>query len=244
MASNVFEAIVKYRLGKVPSQFSKQDVQIQVAANHKRDHLKTTFLAHAGEDLTPETIKALEKAADDYIDDVFVPDVYDLVEASISDDKRVTKTTRNESFKLQVAAPHGLKLKNNQPISAPNLAKLLNTILYVYVSKLMGRAADGKLGGGRYFKYQTGRFAHTMKVLGIDTESISSKFRGTSVYFSYLVSPYAVFEGDPRYSGKYATPTMLGKQAIQAAMLDTLHKDSIKSLYLSNFNTYINRSYK
>jgi len=230
----MFEEIVLKKLGRLPTSKDKQEMLISLAFESKRSDLQASMVASVPSDMTDKTQDAVQAAAADYAAEGFTNKVFDRVLSAFS--KQPMEVSKGETFKLKVPKPFGLKLKSNQPISAPNLARVLNSVMHVYVKRLMGQATA--LGGSPYFKFDSGRFAGSVRVLGVDTESVVRAGRNTSIYFTYLVQPYATYEGNPR---GYGSPSNLGREAIRAAMLDTLHKDSIQSLNLSDFNKYINR---
>lgn len=84
----------------------------------------------------------------------------------------------------------GVRLRNGRFISQTNLRSLLELATKKYVIKDM-------LSPNAGLHYQTGRFANSVKILPV---SVNNKTNRLSLYFSYMLYPYQVF--DPYYTNR------------------------------------------
>lgn len=213
--SGGFDAILKKALGKLPKKASQKALWEQ-SLEAKTASLKGTIKLRTDEDMTEETLEALESAAEQRVEDlmlgVVANDIWDLGK----------KVLIRNSGKLDVPATHGLQDATGTNISAINLTKMLNLTLHTYIERLMGKR-------GRLVN-RTGRFANSVEVNRMTFSSKLAERKHASVYFNYMIAPYAVFgKGGKQYSEK-RDPSTLIDTAIKEAFKRTLSATSYKML--------------
>jgi hypothetical protein len=150
-----------------------------------------------------------------------VEDIIDgVISRNMLSDTFFTTTTVTRK-KSQVAVPAkatGLRDSGGRYLSAINLARLLNITIFEHVKDNMVRPA---------LKYGTGRFAHSvqineLKVLKSPSENSKGK---ASIYFSYMLLPYAVFSGDENRD-----PGELIRKAVAVALRKALNTASFSKM--------------
>jgi hypothetical protein len=164
---------------------------------HKGD-LEMTFLARG----TSEEL--IEQAASDRVDAILDSKQFESGKLF-----KYSKLTKGKADKYAA-----LRLKGGAFIENKKLLTLLNVVLYKYVKELMGK--EGRL------KYQTGRLAHSFQA-----SRITSTNTRISLYFRYMMTPYAVFE---RNSSPNRDPRDLARAAIKNALAHILHADTVKKM--------------
>jgi hypothetical protein len=169
-----------------------------------------------------EMPEATEKEIADKALTAAVTRIEDIISGVLSKDMLsngfLNKTTKTKkSGKVDIAAKiAGLQGADGRFISAINLAKILNVTLFEHVKNLMVAPA---------LVNDTGRFAHSAHINGITGGK--NQTRG-SIFFSYMLMPYAVFAGH-----KTRDPASLIKKAISIALAKALSPSSFKK---ANFN--------
>lgn len=208
MAVTFKDLLQKELRGRVKE--GSQDAQILTAIKNKKAGLEGVINLRGEDFLNEETIISAESAADDLLDSL----VEDMLDGIVEEGtKRRGANGRFAKAKVKVPKITGLRTKRGSFISALNLTRLLQLTLQRYIKQLMG--TDGRLN------YVTGRLAASANI----TELTESNGVG-SLYFSYMVYPYATFEkGGKQYKPK-RPPSELIDDAINLALNEILNKES------------------
>lgn len=156
------------------------------------------------EDIEQHAMDAAARRVDDILENIISEDVLK--------DKAFTQTSRTRRRGV-VDIPTkatGLRGKDGRFLSAFNLSRLLNLVLYSHVQRFMKKP---KLVN------RTGRFAHSAHITGIEARKKLERERKNrvSIAFSYMTTPYAVFEEDSNRD-----PRKLIKMAINSALKSVL----------------------
>lgn len=170
--------------------------------------MNATISLRASEYLSEETLEAAEDAADVLIDQM----IDDLLNEGVKD------TTRNS--RVKVGRIRGIRTRSGSFISAINLHRLLQISLHDYVKDLMG--------DGTRLNYVTGRLAHSADILSL--EEVGDTI---SLMFSYMIYPYATFEKGGRQYKPGRDPSELIDAAIDKALADLIHPDSLNRFVIS-----------
>lgn len=204
MASSIFEDIVASALrvgGRAPSQ----QAVLSEAEKRKGLDLQVTLALRADEDLTDSDIKSFEAAASKYVDDLIDGLFRRNLDAIVDSSQRKGKKT-----KIKVSTVYGLRDRSGKAMSALNLTRLLNLVLYKYAQQLMG-------SGGRLVN-RTGRLAHS----GVVTQITQPTTGSVSIFFKYMTYPYEIFEPEGRMGSSSRSPSNLFKEATTNALEDIL----------------------
>lgn len=164
--------------------------------------LQATITLRASEYLGEDSLDAIDEASDD------------LIETMIDEMLNGVEETSTRSDSVRVDKIRGIRTKNGAFISALNLQRLLQITLHDYIKSLMG--TEERLN------YRTGRLAHSARI-----QSIQEKDGIGSLYFTYMLYPYATFERDGRQYKPGRPPSELIDDAIDKALADLLHPDSL-----------------
>lgn len=110
---------------------------------------------------------------------------------------------------------YGIQTTSGKFVSQVNLRSMLQVAMWKYIIEDM-KQPDAPL------KFRTGRFASSAK---LSTVRLSEKATQVSLYFTYMMRPYAVF--DPRYGNKLASsgrnPQRIIGEALEKAAKDIIH---------------------
>jgi hypothetical protein len=196
---------------------STQKGIISAAAKLKALELTGTLELRAADDgeVSPETSSKFFKAAEDYVEGLLNSQINDLLDLS-------GESFFNDVGTVQIEAVRGIRDKQGKMMSALNLTRLLNLVLYQYAKDLMGSPR---------LNWQTGRLAHSGRVVSINPTG----FKTGSIYFTYMLYPYAVFEpgsGSPLAS-EARSPNALFTDALNNALRDLLSPTSTKFIVRS-----------
>lgn len=212
MASKIFEDIISSAI-RVDGKAVSQKAIIEEATRRKGLDLQTTLALRADEDLEDADMEAFEKGANQYVDDLMDGMFRKNLDAIMNSSER-----RGKKTKVKVSTVYGLRDRSGKGISALNLTKLLNLVLYKYAQQLMGK--DGRLVN------RTGRLAHSGFI-----SQVSQKAPGTvSIFFRYMIYPYEVFEPGGRMGSVARSPEKLFTEAINNALADLLSPSSSKQI--------------
>jgi hypothetical protein len=191
--------------------------------NSKGLSLTKTYLLRAqGSDteITPEMQATAEEAALKDLDRLF-EDYYEDWDF----DKVTKKISNQKSYKVKSDHVYGLKDRKGKAYGSSTLISAINLILYKHVRETMGPE--------RKFRWDTGRFGHSARVVGLRTQgkNIHTQ-KGVSILFTYMKYPYQTFEaGGAMARGTGARsrdPRIVIKTAIMNALPTILHKSSHK----------------
>lgn len=110
---------------------------------------------------------------------------------------------------------YGIQTTSGMFVSQANLRSMLQVAMWKYIVEDM-KSPDAPL------KFRTGRFASSAR---LSTLRLSEQANQVSLYFSYMIRPYAVF--DPRYGNKLSSegrnPQRIIGEALQKAAKDIIH---------------------
>jgi hypothetical protein len=211
---NTFESILKAALGRsedtVPASTS---LDVKSKGTELAGTIEIRMKNEVSED---EIVEQAVAAASRRIDDI----ISGIISQDVLSGQFFTSTTRTRKVG-EVDIPTklaGLQGANGKFMSALNLSRILNLTLFEQVKGLMEEPA---------LVYRTGRFAQSAHINGIVANTNQVKSRG-SIYFSYMLFPYAVFAGHPDRD-----PASLIREAISMALRKALSPSSFKR---SNFN--------
>ena len=217
MASGLYASIVGKAVRAAKGRPSQRGI-IEAAAEMKKLDLTGTLELRAEQELSDDTIADFFAAADRYVEElvngVFDGDLNDLIEGA--------PARYREQDYLDIEAVSGIRDKQGRLMSSLTLATLLNLTLYEYVRPLMESPR---------LNWQTGRLAHSGRV----TSVLAQGANVGSIYFTYMLYPYAVFEpgsGSPLASEE-RSPTELFTDAINIALQDILSPKSTKFIVRS-----------
>jgi hypothetical protein len=146
--------------------------------------------------------------------------IEDIIEGVMSQDMlasrtldKVTKVDKKGKVNIPTKLA-GLQGSDGKFISALNLTRILNLTLFQHVKNLMGEPG---------LVNRTGRFANSAHITALQANKDQTKSRG-SIYFSYMLVPYAVFAGH-----KDRDPATLIREAISIALAKALTPSSFKT---------------
>lgn len=109
----------------------------------------------------------------------------------------------------------GIQTTSGKYISSTSLRSLLQILTIKYI-------LDDMTDPNAPLKYRTGRFANNVR---IKNPSLSSKASQVSLFYTYMLRPYAVF--DPRYGNAKAShgrnPQRIIGEALEKAARDLIH---------------------
>lgn len=164
----------------------------------------------AEEDIEEQASLAAVRRIEDIIDGVLSQDIFDA--------RMFTKTTRTKKRgTVEVSSSiSALRGRDGKFLSPTSLARVLNLTLFSYVQEFMKEPA---------LVNRTGRFAHSANITSVTLNKklgTQRKNRG-SIFFSYMLFPYQVFESNPRRD-----PRKLITKAISQALRKVLSPDSFK----------------
>jgi len=217
---STFQSILDQALSSKGTGY-KVPAAVKSSIDAKGLSLKATLelrLKNEGDVAEEDIDKVAFEAASRRIDDI----LSDIMSRDILDGKFFTKTIRTKKTgSVDVPAIPGLRGVDGKFMSAANLARLLNLTLFTAVKEAMGTPA---------LVNRTGRFAHSVHVTSLDfmKRTSSAQQNKASIFFSYMLLPYQVFESNANRS-----PTKLIKIALDDALRKALHPSSFKQ---TNFN--------
>lgn len=224
MASGVYKAILERKLGRQIKD-NTRDADLLSSIERKGELLKGSIILRSDDPMDPSVADAAFEAASERVDQL-LDDI--TIGQGIFD--KESKTVKYKSRgKVDVPSTiYGLTDKRGRILSGLALARILNITLANYIKELMG--TKGRL------RYQTGRLANSANVNGLElTDKIANQRKNrVSIYFSYLIAPYSVFEPGHRMHKPGRSPSRLIKDALKQALQDTL---SARSFANHIFNT-------
>lgn len=215
--STQFDEILERVLGKIPKKESQKAMWVQ-ALKQKKFNLSGTMEFRSEDFMSDTTAGNIEVAAGLQVEEI----MSGILNQDIFDED--TKETIRDTGNINVPAVYGLRDRTNTNISAINLVRIVNLTLHNYVEELMG--TKGAL------KYQSGRLANSAQVsaLNLSSKVDTGRVRGASVFFQYMLAPYAVFgKGGKRYTSS-RDPVPLIRAAVMNAFKYALNTESFKSL--------------
>lgn len=202
--STTFQQLLQQELrGEIKK--NSQKAQLLTAIKQKKGLLDYTVSVRTEESMSEDTLDAIEKSADERINTI----INDMLDGTLKDGKN--------SSTAQVGKISGLRTKRGTIISALNLRNLLQISLQEHISTVMG--TEGHLN------YRTGRLANSATITGLE-----EKDGQPSVFFSYMLYPYATYEPGNAREHIGRPPSELIDTAIDIALGQILHKDSVKKL--------------
>jgi len=206
MATTFRQLIQKELQGKIKA--NSQDALLLSELKTKKGLLQGTIELRGTQAFDDETFDALDVAAEELAERL-------IDEILAEGDGRTQRT----SGKVKVGSIAGLRTKRGTIISALKLKTLLNVVLQKYIRELMGT--------GTRLVYRTGRLANSAEVSSLEEESGSDR---VSLYFSYMVYPYATFEKGGKQFSPGRPPSELIDEALSDALEDILNTSSYKRI--------------
>jgi hypothetical protein len=170
------------------------------------------------------SVAAAENAVSDWIAKVLDGNVAKNIDGVYSlepEELGVEEKNRHTPERGNVRA---LRTSQGTFISALNLKKLLNLVLFQYVRDIMDSNDDT-------LNWVTGRLAHSATVTDIESRSNTTTDKDVSVMFTYMLMPYETFET----YGKHPVnkpPSELIDTALSLALEEILNRDSYRRIQL------------
>lgn len=219
MNSDTFDHILEKKAGKLRKDTKEKTraADIFVKLNRKGAKLVGAFEARSteafGEGVDQTVLEAASERLDNIINDWTLGQAFFDTEVKYS-----TKT----KVKVPTKVP-GLTDKRRRSISGLTLSSILNLTLSSYIQMLMGK--------GNRLVNRTGRLAHSAQVTGIRFQEKVERQRKNrvSVFFNYMIAPYATFEPSGKQHKPGRSPSKLIKEALTLALKRALSKQSFKN---------------
>ena len=216
-ASDVFSNILLKKAGQKNSRGSLVSADIETNIVSKGLALQATFKAILKDEVPEDQLVAIAlEAASERVDNL----LEDFLDEDFLDQTKYGRTRKHKGEKRKVKYPaqvFGLRHVKGHNISGLQLTRMLNSILYDYIQKNMG--------DGQNLNNITGRFAHSAHITEVSSigKTLDTQAGNTSLFFSYMVRPYSVFETNDTFSnGGARSPNKLIKSSIRDAIMKGL----------------------
>jgi hypothetical protein len=221
MSSGGYIAILEKKLGRKVKE-NTQSADVAVAIKAKGLALEATFdvAARGTGGLGDKESDTIFKAASARIDEV----LEDIIMGQTFFDKINKKVSITSKGKVKIPDKvRGLTDKRNRAMSGLSLSRILNLTLSRHIENLMGT--------GNRLVHRTGRLANSAQVQGLRFKEKVDRQRKNrvSVFFNYMIAPYAVFEPSGKQHKPGRSPSKLIREALNSAMRETLSKQSFKN---------------
>jgi hypothetical protein len=208
MASELF----KQELAKLSSQGGVQARYKSIIEQRGYGILDAKYSVYTdnGASLSDKDIQDIEYAA--------LREVEELIDNAVMS---VSKKSVKSSGIVNVSgSTFGWRDKRGKLLGPRSLAQMLNLVLHDYVQKQMGDSDAPS--SPDYLRYQTGRFAKSARVVTIrGSKTLQEQLTdGTSIMFTYMLSPYIVFEETSPWASPGRDPRRIISNAIRDALRD------------------------
>ena len=218
MSSPGYIAILEKKLGRNVKERT-QSADVAVAITGKGLSLEGTFDVKArgtgalGDKEVDSVFEAASTRIDEILEDIIIGQTYFDKELKITNKGKV-----NIPSTVQ-----GLTDKRNRAMSGLSLSRILNLTLAKHIQQLMG--------SGNKLENRTGRLANSAQVTGLRfQEKVERQRKGrVSVFFNYMIAPYATFEPGMAQSKPGRSPSKLIQEALRASMKEILSEQSFKN---------------
>jgi len=221
MSSSTYISILEKKLGRKVKE-NTQSADVAVAIKAKGLALEATFDVKArgmgglGDKEANTIFEAASTRIDEVLEDIIMGQTF-----FDDDSKKVSITSKG---KIDIPDKvRGLTDKRNRAMSGLSLSRILNLTLTKHIQQLMG--------SGNRLNNVTGRLANSAQVQGIRFQEKANRQikNRVSIFFNYMIAPYAVFEPTGKQHKPGRSPSKLIREALNNAMREVLSKQSFKN---------------